>query len=263
MKIIILLAALVSSVYASDIELTMYKVYHGDMMLLRLPNREVMVIDTGYASKPTKFLFPDLVAQGVTKIDYLVLTHNDVDHIGGAPEVLQHYPIREVWTTTFPRAQRTYARMVEAIKASGATERRYVGGDEFYIGEAKFTFFNPSSDKSASNDSALVFKLEYKEFSMLFTGDLQKTGQKRLHELYGSALRSVVYKVAHHGDYSYRPFIDDIAPRYSMCPCLWVVPGIFPSVANWAYLKKISEYHSVRGHTLRLESDGRNVQILE
>lgn len=265
MRILILLLLLPFVSQAKDLKIVMFNVFHGDLIYIDLPNGKNMLVDTGKKGKPKKFLFPFLHSKNIKKIDYLVLTHMDYDHIGGAKEVIDKYDIGVIFYNGQDRGNKPQLRYLQAAKEknipiiilnSDPDLSNIVSLDN----NLKMHVYHPMI-KSESNNLSLVFKLVYKDFSMLFSGDLEKEGQKKVHDLYGNDLKSDVYKVAHHGDSSYTPFIDAISPKISLCPCL-KIPLVMPNRKTVRLLKKYGDFYSVRNSgTLVLATDGKNITI--
>jgi len=99
---------------------------------------------------------------------------------------------------------------------------------------------------------------------MFFSGDIELEAMKALYDLFGTKLQARVYKVAHHGDASYLPFIKAVNPEISICPCVWApIPFMyFPNCKTKRELKKMGKYYTVRRDgNLLLETDGYNISV--
>jgi len=249
------------------LSLIMFKVFHGDMMFMRLPNGQNMIIDAGKNGKPKKFMFPYFRKHNIKKIDFLVLTHPDSDHIGGATEVIENYPVGEIWHNR-ARDSKPYRSYVAAARKHKVPMIIMARDVTIHLGETSFTFYHPAPIhgvyQTERNNNSLVFKLEWRHFSMFFSGDVEISAMKKLHALYGDKLQSRVYKVAHHGDKSFLPFLKDINPEVSVCPCVWA-PIPFMYFPNWRTkrdLRRMGKYYTVRrdGNVL-LTTDGYDITV--
>ena len=249
-----------------DLSVTMYKLWHGDMMLVTLPNGKIMVVDTGYKRSPKKYLFPELTDRGVTKIDYLVLTHPDIDHIGGAGAILKRFKVGEIWYNGKKRDSKPFRRWWKIAKSKNIPILTKNTGDVVILDDTLVTFYGtqaktightkPDPHNSSSNDTSLVFKITWRTFSMLFTGDIGYKVQEKLAKKYGKQLTSRVYKVAHHGDKHSKAFIDAVYPQFSVCPCLSIPFWMHPSKTAKTLLKQ-GLYNSVRkSGNITVFSDG-------
>ncbi|MDB4330224.1 MBL fold metallo-hydrolase [bacterium] len=269
MKSILLLVLLLVSpvVQARDLKVVMFRVFHGDLIYVELPDGKNMIVDTGKKGKPEKFLFPYLKKNGIKKIDYLILSHMDYDHIGGAAEVLKKYPIDVVWYNGHRRNTKPQIAY-EKVASSKKIPIVILDTDPFLTEprilkmtpNLKMEIFHPLS-KTESNDRSLVFKLNYKDFSMLFAGDVPKETQKILYKRYGKKLKANVYKVAHHGDHTYKPFIEAVDPEISICPCAFV-PFFYPKRKTVKLLKKQGRFYSVRKYgNITITTNGHDFRL--
>lgn len=269
MKAILLISLLLFSgiVEARDLKVVMFRVFHGDLMYVELPDGRNMIIDSGKEGKPKKFLFPYLRNKGIKKVDYLVLTHMDFDHIGGAKEIIENLPVKKVWYNGHERNTRHQKAFKDAAIAK-EIPIEILSTDPFFdrphtlkiARDVSMEVFHPI-EKTESNNLSLVFRLNYKKFSMLFTGDIQIEGQKKIYEKYGNKLKSKVYKVNHHGDSLYTPFINAVSPEISMCPCL-KVPLFFPKKKTVKKLKQFGKFYNVRKvGNIELTTDGYDIKI--
>lgn len=164
----------------------MLDVGHGDSIYISFPNGKSMLVDTG--NKKLRD-FPS--------VNYLVLTHRHYDHMGNADKILAKYKVDTVWVNKGDKGT-----VPKGIKKIGDVALHFLENKE-----------------TGENNSSLVFKLVYKKFSMLFTGDIKKKRKKYLIKKYGKFLKSKVYKVAHHGEEYYKPFIETASPELALLSC--------------------------------------------
>ena len=161
----------------------MLDVGQGDGIFLMLPDHTTILSDGGSTSKSmldTYVLEPFLNSQGIRRIDYVFVSHADSDHINGIIGLIENDADR-IGTLMLPQRQSS----------------------------------NEKSDDT--NESSLVWRLNYHDFSMLFTGDLPGDCEDEL-----VSLKPVtILKVAHHGsDYSTtKTFLQQITPQLAVISC--------------------------------------------
>ncbi len=138
------------------------------------------------------------------KIDLLVLSHPDKDHIEGAVELLRHFPVHFVLLNDNVSDTPVYEELQKAIdeaKNKGAVLLYPKSGQEFSVGNFKIVTLWPdrSMKASLSNSSSVVLKIYYGKNSVLLSGDLPKEVEKYLAYKEGRALKSDIVLAGHHG----------------------------------------------------------------
>jgi competence protein ComEC len=220
---------------------TFIDVGQGDSILIRTPRGRVMLIDTGGGAgggesgfdMGAKILVPVLRNHGVSKIDALVFTHLHLDHIGGAPAVLERLKVKRIVTSeplgTGGRVETKGARDTEGTgktaggrEPGGAAEDKVLAEITALAGKAsvpvmpvgagdrimldphiRIEVLAPQKNRTSggsldSNNSSIVLKLSYGQDSILLTGDIEAEAMELL--LAGHRdLRADVLKIPHHG----------------------------------------------------------------
>lgn len=209
--------------HAYDLRITQIDVGQGDSILIQTRNNNLL-IDTGghrFIDTGTQVLIPVLRHLWVRKLDAVIITHPDLDHDGGLPGLITHFPVGEIITGT-----RRDQKLSEAIA--------YAGGHGIPIREVrspqKWTWPDATElhlmtplaspeemEKWDDNDTSLVLKITHGEFSALFTGDLPDTKEAMLIDTFGKQLKSDLLKVGHHGSKSSTSefFLKTVAPRFA------------------------------------------------
>ncbi len=207
------------SVAETDATLTITAIKGGAADAFVLMNGEhVTLIDTGLDKKADK-LVEFLKEQGVTRIDELIITHFDKDHVGGADYILSEFEVGTVYTTYRSKDSDDIISYDEALSAAGLTETVVEEITTFTADGVSYTIYPPQSRMyadSISNNSSLVIKVSVGENSMLFAGDAEF---ERIRELIATpGLESVILKVPHHGRLAAnsRQFIEYISPEYAI-----------------------------------------------
>ena len=175
----------------------------GDCELVRLKSGENVLIDSGTGE--TKEKLPEMLRSlGVNRIDVLIATHPHEDHIGGMAQVVEAFPVGQIYMPKIPDAQvpttAVYENLLRAIDKKGLKITAARGGMTILnSGEAKLEVFAPNSAKYGGlNSYSVVTKLTCGEKSFLFTGDAEADSEKELIAK-GYDLKSDVLKCGHHG----------------------------------------------------------------
>lgn len=204
---------------ASDTTLTITCIKGGaaDAFVL-MSDEHVAIIDTGLDKKADK-LVEFLNEQGVTKVDELIITHFDKDHVGGADHILNNFEVGTVYTTYHSKESDDITAYLEALENCGLKETTVSETLSYTADGISFTIYPPKSPiyyESTSNNSSLVIRVSLGENSMLFAGDAE---YERLSELLKTeGLSSTILKVPHHGRYNANTeaFIKYINPQYAI-----------------------------------------------
>lgn len=179
---------------------------------------------------------PFLKSQGIRKLDYVIITHTDQDHINGLTELLSEelFPVRCLVLPKLRIKDEAYLNL-ELLAAKKGIPVRYIkAGDYIVEGSLKISCLHPSLDDISitSNAGSTVLSVTFGEFDMLLTGDLEGEGEKLLiqrlkdksfYKEWGvnPAIDYDVLKVAHHGSkYSTsEELLNLICPEYSLISC--------------------------------------------
>ncbi len=190
----------------------------GDATLIVAPNGQKMLIDTGEDSMAAEYL----QKHNITFLDYLLITHYDMDHIGGGDEVLALCEVKNVIAPDCVPHNQTGKRLLEEVEAEGATLHHPEPEDVFMLGDARLEFLVSSTDlPSDSNEKSLCMMMTFGKNKFLFTGDAEKEREEEMIENYGKKLDADVYKAGHHGadNASGKEFLSLVTPSHAIFSC--------------------------------------------
>jgi competence protein ComEC len=191
---------------AGQVRITVLDVGQGDAIFVQLPTGQSLLVDTGGGAGAFdvggRVVTPAIWALGVRRLDWLALTHGDLDHIGGAAAVITDLAPREIWEgIAVPRdASLRAVRTVAA--ARGAIWRTILAGQAIAIGGVTIDVRHPPAAdwerQRVRNDDSLVLRLRYGDVEVLLTGDAGAEFERgwRADEA-PSPIR--ILKTAHHG----------------------------------------------------------------
>lgn len=184
--IIYLLCFITPLMYLKDrTEVIFLDVGQGDATIIK-SNKCIAVIDAFQG------VYSYLTHHGISKINYLFLTHSDIDHIKEADDLIHAMKVDHLILSTNDNEYPNYMHQKEFADA----------GDSFQCGDLKLDILAPLNRLSTSNNASLVIRTIIDQKIFLFTGDIEEETEQLLIETYGNDLKSDVLKVAHHGSNS-------------------------------------------------------------
>lgn len=173
-----------------DYRLIFFDVGQGDSSLYKLKSGKNIVIDTGDGDEDISSL---LFANGVGVVDYLVLTHSHIDHIGGAEKIMKEHTVNLL---ILPHEMKKYEAIYKKYK--GVKRIVYVKGGEFIkISDKEMLKVLVADNKSDDiNDLSIVTELDIDGYKVLSCGDITSNIENRYIEKFDDV---DLLKVAHHG----------------------------------------------------------------
>lgn len=189
----------------------------ADAILIHTKHSAVL-IDTGEDDDGDKVL-EEAARRGITRLDYMIITHYDKDHVGGAAEVLRGIEVGEIIEPGYPKESGEYAAYVNMAEAMKVTRSVPEGNIALGLDRATYEIFMPEKNEyQDENDHSIVVKVSYDGVSALFTGDAL---DERVAELMEYDISARILKVPHHGSFekSSRELFGKVAPEYAVIPC--------------------------------------------
>lgn len=171
----------------------------GDSTLIVTPKNKKILIDGGEGK--TNVLFQYLLDRRINKIDYIIISHFDGDHCNGLIEIIEKMRVENIVMSKQSKESEEYKKILEIIKQKNIKVSSVKAEDKIIIEKNLYIkILNPAEkfEFQDLNNNAIVAKLVYKNFSMLFTGDIEKA-EENLAKKYKNELKSTILKVAHHG----------------------------------------------------------------
>jgi competence protein ComEC len=213
----------------------------GDSALVVFPRGKTMLLDGGgelrFARREQEetepiftenaFSIGDAVVSrfiwslGRTKVDYVLATHADADHVGGLSDVVENFRIGQAIVGHVPAHDPEYERFVDALRRRQAPLSAVSAGEHFEIDGVRVEVLWPpkatGAEVTSGNDDSVVLRLVYGSVSMLFAGDIERAAEDSL-VASGVDLRADVLKVPHHGSRtsSTEGFVNAVNPRYAV-----------------------------------------------
>ena len=268
--------------------ITFLDVGQGDGIFIEMPSGMTYFIDGGSTSKTrvgSYILEPFLKSQGISCIDYAIITHMDQDHMNGILELIEKNPnqgesyitsyirIKHIMLPKLQEPDEEYIRFINLAKQKGIEVIYMEKGMKFIDEEVTFYCLHPytTGQKKGKNENSLVLYLDFKEFQGLFTGDVEGTEEiqlnKGLEEYWrGNKAETIeVLKVAHHGSNfsTTEEFLQIVNPLISIISCSSTNNYGHPHPQLIERLENVGTkiYGTVESGAITIWTDGEKMEI--
>lgn len=209
----------------NDLRFYALNVGQADALLFKLPKNQEVLVDTGRDKRV-------LSALGATmplfdrRIELLILTHQDSDHIGGAEKLLDDYTIDEIWFNGWEDKTAVAQKLRQKIAEKNILTKIVKAGDEkkFINAQNKKELLikviyplDFNSAAASDNNQSVITKFAYENNKFLLTGDCELECEKKMLAA-NIDLSADILKVAHHGskNSSSREFLERVKPKIAV-----------------------------------------------
>lgn len=269
LSVLFLLTLLIIPAAAHDagtLTVTFLDVGQGDAILVQALNDRAMLIDAGEAWAGP-IVSADLAAEGITRLDYLVATHDDDDHIGGIGEVLQHVTISEYVSNGVPAGTHTATGLRTLLADRQIPTHAATAGEILALDPTNMTISvlnPPASPGTDQNENSVVLRLVFGSQSILLTGDAGTEAENRILTS-GQPVASTILKVGHHGSSTGTGilFVNAVNPKVAV-----IEAGRFNLFRhpNQAVVKRLQEsgaaaYSTAESGTVRITATRTNYHL--
>ena len=194
---------------------------NADAAVIRQGDR-TLLIDAGNAADAGSIL-TFLDAAGVKKLNYVIATHFDEDHVGGMEQVIRRFPPEKlIWSLSDKTADSALSlQLQQTVAELQTTAVTAVPGTVYPLGEAEWLVLGPSFAYDDDNNNSVVCRVSFGSRGFLFMGDAALKAEQDTMELWGDCLPSDLIKVGHHGsaDSTNIHFLRKVAPQYAILTC--------------------------------------------
>ena len=222
-----------------SLKITYLDVGQGNAALIQFPGSERMLIDGG-GFPGSDFdigemvVAPFLLRSKILRIDTLVMTHPDADHLSGLLYIADHFGPKEFWYNGEKVESPEFQELMGLLAAKGIRRKTPADFKEGRgIAGATFEILHPGEGVMSrkSNDNSLVLRMSCGGTSFLFTGDLESAGERMLVSRRGAQLKTDVLLVPHHGSNSSssKAFLEAVSPQLCVISSGKGNPFGFPS----------------------------------
>ncbi len=199
----------------NKINITVFDVGEADSSLITFPfNQGNILIDTGKSSYIMENgIIPYLKSKGIRKINYLIISHGDLDHIGGASYLVDNFPVEKIILND---GENTDLELSLIDLSKEKKIKYYQSVSSFSLNKHKLYILH-TQNYDNENDNSNVIYFKYFNYKFLFMGDASLIKEKDILEKYN--IKDIDFlKVGHHGSSSSssKEFIDAMKPKYSI-----------------------------------------------
>ena len=231
--IILLLSIGTSYIYKNiqkDLYINFIDVGQGDSTLITTQFNKKILIDGGGSEFGSTFdvgektLLPYLLKKKIHKLDYVIISHFDSDHVGGILTILEELNVKQVLIPKQVEYSENYNKFLDIIKKRNIKIKIVEEGNTINIDKNTYLDILWPEEKQIKdnvlNNNSLIVRLCYKNFKMPFTGDIEEIAEQRLLQKYENTekLTADILKVAHHGSKSssIAEFLEKVNPRIAL-----------------------------------------------
>jgi len=262
---LVFILCITGTLYAQEnLKIYFLDVGQGDSSVIISSSGQVVLIDSG---SDESLILNYLENLSISHIDLLIASHAHADHIAGMDKIIAKYRPRAFIDSGIPHTTITYQKMITAIRKYNIN---YYKGTSRKINLDPLTFIilppaNPLIKESELNNNSIVIRLDFKDFSCLFTGDIEKEREGHLLTESRSNLNVDILKVAHHGSFSASSslFVKSVKPKISVISCGERNQYGHPHQETLTLLQNlgINIYRTDLNGTILVETNGTDYQV--
>lgn len=209
-----------------------------------------------------------LKQRGTSRLEYVVNTHPDEDHVGGLKYVLESIPVEKFWASEIrPELVPTdtaYTDTMNTLRKKGLSPTIAKAGNEFSLGGMNIHVVGPVSPGSSTNNSSIVLLLRYGDIRFLLTGDAEQEEEQTLLSAQTN-LTADVLKVGHHGSSTSTSleFLNAVHPKFAAISVGYdrnKLPKI--DVLKRLYDANVETYRTDVDGTIIFLTDGKTIKVV-
>jgi len=253
--------------FNKDLKVTFLDVGQGNSALVEFPDGKKMLIDGGGFSHDhfdvgKMVVAPFLWHSKIWRIDYLVLSHPQSDHMNGLRFIARFFHPKEFWYNGDKVETDSFKELMEIIKSKGIKELlppdmvddRQINGVKIEILHPKSGIYSLNHIKKSSklNNNSLVLKITYKGKSFLFPGDVEYQGERTLISNKGHFLKTDVLLSPHHGSNSSssKEFLQIVQPN------ICVISSGEGNFFGFPHKKTLKKLRDIGSRIIRIDKTG-------
>jgi len=245
----------------------------GTSILIEGPTGETMLVDSGDWSDDGEGVLAYLDARGVDRLDYLVTSHADADHIGGHAAVIEHFEtegegVGAIYDPGITSSSQTYDDYLDAVETHEVPLYETRADDPIPMAGVDAKVLAPPRRHLAGgdrNENSVVLRLAFGNSTFLLPGDGETASEEFLVDEYGEGLNATVLSAGHHGSESSSTaaFLDTVTPRVAVVSSAYDSQYGHPHEAVLSRFAErgIRTYWTATHGAVRLTSNGSAVTV--
>ena len=257
--------------YNPNLKVTFISVGQGDSALIEFPYGKRMLVDGGGFYDDDfdvgeRIIAPFLWKSKIDRIDYIILSHPQADHMKGLKFIAERFHTKEFIWNGETSSDKAYRELMGVMDRNGIKQSiANAATPALDINDVDIQFLNPPPDSHLdTNNNSLIARLAYKDVNFLFTGDIGDVGETAMLKR-GEKIEAAVLKVPHHGSRtsSSAGFLNGVRPKLAVASVGYLNPFGFPHpeiVKRYGNLK-IQFLRTDREGAITVETDGRELTV--
>ncbi len=272
-KILISIATLTILLLTSTINIPNHKlevitfdVGNADAFLIKTPQNKFFIIDTAKlaykssSSTAKMVILKYLKDRGIKNIEGLIITHFDLDHAGGAADLIENLNVKNVYINSLNADNYTIKNLFNSFDKAHLTPTLVKNSSQIYSENNLKINTTVANIKDNDNENSIITLLSYKDFDMLFTGDAGIIAFEKLKEQLPNDIE--VLKVGHHGGRNVvnKEMINYLNNNVSI---ISTGPNAFghPNRSTLEILRDTHIYRTDKHNSIKIKTDGENYEI--
>ena len=250
----------------TEMEVHVIDVGNADAILVRNQGKNLL-IDAGERDDGDRVV-AYLRQKGIGRLDMLIASHADADHIGGMKTVVEEMEIGTFLMAFMPEGHtpttKTYENLLNAVAVKGLVITPAEAGDRYALGDAELLILGPVGDFEDNNNQSVVCKVTFGARKFLFMGDAEKEAEDALIHA-GSDLSADFLKVGHHGSNTstQERLLQRVSPKIAVISCGADNSYGHPhsEVLDRLEQRHITVYRSDRNGHIQVTTDGATLTV--
>lgn len=207
--------------FKQNLEIMMFDVKNADCFLIKTPNKKYIMIDSAKSGfrgfdDAKNIINPYLRNERIRKIDYLIITHFDSDHSGGAISLLKNFRVNNIIIQNENKTTKTSKEILSYLKEN-KLNYKIINNNETILKEDNLEIktFLPSLSNE-NNENSIITYLKYKNKNILFMADCGYKGFEKIKKFIPHNID--ILKIGHHGAQNSinKQMINYLYPEYSL-----------------------------------------------
>lgn len=238
-----------------ELNIRFFSLDKSDSILITYKDK-VVLIDTSldiYSDKIINYLNQN----NIKTIDYLIITHFDKDHVGGASKIIDNFDIKNAYQNSYIKDSEYYNNYINSLNKKSIKPKIIDNKYSFKLLDLDFIIYGTDKiyEDDTSNNSSLVISLKYKNNKFLFTGDIEND---RINDFVNEDISNYdLIKLPHHGNYhkELKKLLDKTKVKYAII----TNKDIEDKTINLLINNRISYYLTTKD--ILVSSNGNNITI--
>ena len=223
-------------------------------------NNQYLLIDTGEESLKEELL-DYFKKNNITKLEYLIITHFDRDHVGSASSIIDNIEVKEVLQSNYPKDSIYYSKYIDSLNNKNITPMTVSGNYDISLDDINILINGPEEvyEKNESNNSSIIISIINGNNKFLFMGDSENARIKDFVNMNNTTYDFI--KMPYHGRYLKRldNLLESTKPKYAVMTCS-SKEGCEKETIN-VLNKYNTTYYMTKNGPISIYSNGDKIQI--